>query len=107
MIPTCPDSPANMVLAPLGAAAVLRSQLTELVVRLGAQGGQDVAQLVKGVRLLVVRLDPRSDHASAQSGDSTQRMDGNGQRDGRADRVRNAGLLQLAGHLVRRHCASR
>lgn len=74
MIRSCPvrlSTGASSSIRVSRAPAVLKSQVTDLAVRLGDQGAQCVAQLVKGVRLIVVGLDPRSDHACAQSGGGT------------------------------------
>jgi len=51
--------------------------------------------------VLAIGLDPRPDHPGTQAGGGAERMDRNGERDGRADRVRDAGLLEPSGRLAR------
>jgi hypothetical protein len=65
------------------------------------QASQHLAEVMEGVRLVVVGPDPGPDQPGPQAGRGTDWMDAHGERGGHANRVRDAGLLELPRNLPR------
>jgi hypothetical protein len=81
-------------------------QVTALAVSLGTQSTQFVAKAAERICLVLSGLDPCPDEPGAQARGGAERMNTHGESDARADRVSNAGLLQLVRYRLNRSWCS-